>query len=149
MGESSSAAALPQGPGVDLADPVTGQKGPALFSIAALITLMLSRCTTARCAIQTAGDLAEQHGFYGEGWGSGEALTVRAEGGGSGSARQGPGLGPWLARRVEVSGLFSLRGRVLFEGEFSLLFCCECTIRVVWSTCEALDAKRNSLAGLF
>eukprot|EP00976_Prorocentrum_cordatum_P010528 210250-Prorocentrum_minimum.AAC.1 len=35
----------------------------------------LSRCKTARCAIQTAGDFAEEEGFYGEGWTSGEALT--------------------------------------------------------------------------
>ena len=77
VGESSSAAKVPQGPGVDLADPKTGEKGPALFSIGALIAVMLGRCRTARCAIATAGALAEEHGFYGEGWGSGESLTVR------------------------------------------------------------------------
>lgn len=77
MGESSSAAKVPQGPGVDLPDPKTGEKGTALFSIGALIAVMLGRCRTARCAIATGGALAEQYGFYGEGWGSGESLTVR------------------------------------------------------------------------
>jgi len=76
IGESSCSASIPQGPGRGIADPKTGEKGPALFSIGALIGLMLARCRTAECAVQLAGDMAYNHGFYGESWMSGEALTI-------------------------------------------------------------------------
>mmetsp|Transcript_18857 Transcript_18857/g.41296 ORF Transcript_18857/g.41296 Transcript_18857/m.41296 type:complete len:647 (-) Transcript_18857:266-2206(-) len=75
IGESSCAAALPQGPGKGLADD-KGNFGEALFSIAALIRLAINRCKTAVCAVETMGQAAYEYGFYGEGMGSGEALTI-------------------------------------------------------------------------
>jgi len=40
-----------------------GQVG-ALLDISTLMQLMLERCATARCAVETAGQLAEEHGFF-------------------------------------------------------------------------------------
>ena len=59
--------------------------GRALFHMETLTEIALERCDTARCAINTMGDLALQYGFYGGGWDgdveggqdeAGEALTV-------------------------------------------------------------------------
>jgi len=53
--------------------------GNALLVIRDLIALALERCATARCGIQTMGELAEKHGFYGEDpgqGGAGEAATL-------------------------------------------------------------------------
>eukprot|EP00927_Polykrikos_kofoidii_P045124 TRINITY_DN38_c0_g1_i4.p1 TRINITY_DN38_c0_g1~~TRINITY_DN38_c0_g1_i4.p1 ORF type:complete len:715 (-),score=78.63 TRINITY_DN38_c0_g1_i4:85-2142(-) len=55
------------------------QGGDALFTIGNLITVALERCKTARCAVQTMGDLGSRYGFYGEDPGmdgAGEAVTV-------------------------------------------------------------------------
>lgn len=40
--------------------------GYNLFNVAELTRVALERCDSARCAIQTMGDLAVQHGFYGD-----------------------------------------------------------------------------------
>jgi hypothetical protein len=53
--------------------------GKALLELGELTKIALERCKTARCAIQTMGDLAVKYGFYGsdETQGeSGEALSV-------------------------------------------------------------------------
>ncbi|DAZ92584.1 TPA: hypothetical protein N0F65_012814 [Lagenidium giganteum] len=58
--------------------------GHNLFSIGELTRVALERCDSARCAIQLMGDLAVQHGFYGDysgtpeapGHGSGEGLGI-------------------------------------------------------------------------
>lgn len=58
----------------------TQNGGTALFTIGNLMAIALERCKTARCAIQTMGDLGSQYGFYGEEAddmdGAGEAVTV-------------------------------------------------------------------------
>ena len=54
-------------------------KHGALFTIGNLIAIALERCETARCAVQTMGDLGSKYGFYGEDPGqpgAGEAATV-------------------------------------------------------------------------
>ncbi|GBG31226.1 Dipeptidase A [Hondaea fermentalgiana] len=75
FGESSCGSKVGNA-GVDTADPKTGKFGEAYFSIAALMRLGLERCKTAVCAIKTMGALAEEHGFYGEGYDEGEALSI-------------------------------------------------------------------------
>ena len=52
--------------------------GRALFEIMELSKVALERCKTARCAIQTMGDLGVEYGFYGEPMmeDSGEALIL-------------------------------------------------------------------------
>mmetsp|Transcript_42514 Transcript_42514/g.99099 ORF Transcript_42514/g.99099 Transcript_42514/m.99099 type:complete len:679 (-) Transcript_42514:75-2111(-) len=53
--------------------------GSALFSIGNLMAIALERCKTARCAIETMGDLGARYGFYGEDpglGGAGEAVTL-------------------------------------------------------------------------
>jgi dipeptidase len=54
-------------------------KGNAIMSIRALMEIGLERCSNARCAIKTMGDVAEKYGFIGEDPGqpgAGEALTI-------------------------------------------------------------------------
>ncbi|CAK9055463.1 unnamed protein product [Durusdinium trenchii] len=71
MGESTCSAFL-VGTGLS-------QGGTALFSIGNLMAIALERCKTARCAIQTMGDLGAFYGFYGEDpgmGGAGEAVTL-------------------------------------------------------------------------
>ena len=46
--------------------PLTGEPGKALLNIIPLTEIALERCESARCAIETIGALAEQHGFYGD-----------------------------------------------------------------------------------
>eukprot|EP01134_Creolimax_fragrantissima_P001222 CFRG1222T1 len=75
FGESTCGSKITAG-GIDMPDPKTGIKGPAKLSISALMQLGLERCVTAICAVETMGALAEEHGFYGEGFMSGEALTI-------------------------------------------------------------------------
>ena len=60
--------------------------GQALFEIAELTQIALERCSTARCAIELIGELAETYGYYGASWDdndiilniieAGEALTI-------------------------------------------------------------------------
>ena len=64
--------------GVFVARPL-GHGGDALFSVDELSYVAMERCKSSRCAVQTMGDLAVQHGFYGEGdysEGSSESLMV-------------------------------------------------------------------------
>jgi dipeptidase len=75
IGESSTSAKIHKA-GVDLEDPVTHAKGPALFSIAALIQLAMERCSNARCAVAVIGNAAFEFGFYGESFSGGESLTI-------------------------------------------------------------------------
>lgn len=75
IGESSIYARI-NAPGVDLENPSTHEKGPALFSIAMLIQVALERCKTAVCAVRTMGSVSEQYGFYGETFNGGEALSI-------------------------------------------------------------------------
>jgi len=53
--------------------------GKALFAVSELMKVALERCKSARCAIKTMGDIAVEHGFYGEDPGlpgAGEALSI-------------------------------------------------------------------------
>eukprot|EP00434_Breviolum_minutum_P028744 symbB.v1.2.025430.t1/scaffold2465.1/size78641/6 len=71
LGESTCSAFL-VGTGIS-------QGGTALFSIGNLMAIALERCKTARCAIQTMGDLGAKYGFFGEDpgmGGAGEAVTL-------------------------------------------------------------------------
>ena len=56
MGESTCASKA-------VGPPLGGGPGNALFEIEELTRIALERCTTARCAITTMGDLASTHGF--------------------------------------------------------------------------------------
>jgi len=69
MGESSCSAKLTAAP---------RPNGTALFEVGELTDIAMERCKTARCAIQTMGDLAYEHGFYGttDVTEAGEALTI-------------------------------------------------------------------------
>lgn len=49
--------------------------GKALLHMETLTEIALERCKTARCAIQTMGQLAEQYGFYGGGWDDGVVVA--------------------------------------------------------------------------
>ncbi|RYY88414.1 hypothetical protein EON63_02375 [archaeon] len=42
--------------------------GKAVMHMETLTEIALERCDTARCAVQTMGDLAMQYGFYGPSW---------------------------------------------------------------------------------
>eukprot|EP00516_Mucochytrium_quahogii_P008438 CAMPEP_0203759542 /NCGR_PEP_ID=MMETSP0098-20131031/12572_1 /ASSEMBLY_ACC=CAM_ASM_000208 /TAXON_ID=96639 /ORGANISM=" , Strain NY0313808BC1" /LENGTH=611 /DNA_ID=CAMNT_0050652551 /DNA_START=232 /DNA_END=2067 /DNA_ORIENTATION=- len=75
FGESSCDSKISAG-GIDQPDPKTGEKGPAMLSIAQLMTLGLERCKSAQCAIRLMGAMAERYGFYGESFMGGEALTI-------------------------------------------------------------------------
>ena len=75
IGESSTYARI-NAPGVDLENPNTHTKGPALFSIAMLIQVALERCKTAVCAVRTMGSVSEKFGFYAETFNAGESLSV-------------------------------------------------------------------------
>ena len=75
IGESSTYARI-NSPGIDLENPSTHTKGPALFSIAMLIQVALERCKTAVCAVATMGDVSGKFGFYAETFNAGEALSV-------------------------------------------------------------------------
>ena len=51
-----------------------------MFSVDELSYIAMERCKTSRCAVQTMGDLAVEHGFYGAGdysEGSSESLLVK------------------------------------------------------------------------
>lgn len=78
IGESTCSA-------VFFAIPKFAPNGKAVLHMETLTELALERCATARCAVQTMGDLAVQYGFYGGAWQenvetaqdeAGEALTV-------------------------------------------------------------------------
>lgn len=75
IGESSTYSRI-NSPGVDLENPNTHSKGPALFSIAMLIQVALERCKTALCAVETMGAISEEYGFYAETFNAGESLSV-------------------------------------------------------------------------
>lgn len=75
IGESSTYARI-NSPGVDLENPSTHTKGPALFSIAMLIQIALERCKTAVCAVKTMGSISEKYGFYAETFNAGESLSI-------------------------------------------------------------------------
>lgn len=91
--------------------------GAALFSIGNLMAIALERCKTARCAIQTMGELGAKYGFYGEdpGYGgaaeavtlvdrTGEAWVFHICGGVPNNATSAPWAGQrgalWVAQRV-------------------------------------------------
>ena len=76
MGESTCAGRL-------VARPLHVPGGTALFDISELSRVAMERCSTAHCAIDTMGALAERHGYYGAEWEgeyargeAGEALTI-------------------------------------------------------------------------
>jgi len=48
--------------------------GHALFDVSDLGRIALERCKTARCAVQTMGQLAVEYGFYGAEWGPGTEM---------------------------------------------------------------------------
>lgn len=53
--------------------------GDAMFAIRQLMAVALERCETARCAVQTMGDLGAKYGFFGEDpgkGGAGESIQV-------------------------------------------------------------------------
>eukprot|EP00927_Polykrikos_kofoidii_P004031 TRINITY_DN11602_c0_g1_i1.p1 TRINITY_DN11602_c0_g1~~TRINITY_DN11602_c0_g1_i1.p1 ORF type:complete len:649 (-),score=88.15 TRINITY_DN11602_c0_g1_i1:275-2179(-) len=101
MGESTCPAFL-VGKGVE-------QGGDALFTIGNLMAIALERCETARCAVQTMGDLGSRYGFYGEDpgvGGGGEAVTLVDKAGDAwvfhicgGVHSKGVDVDPWVNQR--------------------------------------------------
>jgi dipeptidase len=91
-------------------DPKTNntQNGTALFTISQLMQIALERCATARCAIETMGNLSETYGFAGEEFGTSEMASVVDkqeawifEVTGAGPFKQVGDLGSlWVAQRV-------------------------------------------------
>ena len=72
IGESTTSSVSP----IDEIQPVS-RGGTALLGAYTLIELALERCDTGRCAVETMGSLAEQHGFYQDsGTPSGEAFVI-------------------------------------------------------------------------
>jgi hypothetical protein len=70
---------------VFFASPIFSPGGKAALHMGVLTEIALERCDTARCALQTMGDLAVKYGFYGPSWDvsavegqseAGEALVV-------------------------------------------------------------------------
>jgi len=77
--------------------------GEALFWSSELMRVALERCKTARCAIQTMGDLGVKYGFYGEDpgvGGAGESLAV--------TDRQET----WVFHILEASEIHQRRGQL-------------------------------------
>jgi len=52
------------------------RNGTAMYSISPLMSIAMERCETARCAIETMGQLAQEGGFTGEEYASAEAVTI-------------------------------------------------------------------------
>lgn len=71
IGESTCASKL-------WAAPVTAG-GKARIEAREMTMIALERCSTARCAVQTMGDLAVEYGFYAADWSGGDAS--KGEGG--------------------------------------------------------------------
>ena len=78
MGESTCSSAF-------VGTPINVPGGKASMHMETLMEIAMERCADARCALQTMGDLAVKHGFYGPEWDqdtvtaqdeAGEALTV-------------------------------------------------------------------------
>jgi dipeptidase len=63
------------------AKPIHTPGGKALFQMWVLTEIAMERCATARCAIQTMGDLAVARGFYGGDWDSDDPNDVQDEAG--------------------------------------------------------------------
>lgn len=59
-------------------DPRTNNtlNGTALFTISQLMQVALERCASARCAIETMGNLSEIYGFAGEEFGTSEMVSI-------------------------------------------------------------------------
>jgi dipeptidase len=62
------------------AKPVFAPGGRALLNIYTLSELGMERCDSARCAIQTMGDLATKFGFYGNGYDEDEESALEEAG---------------------------------------------------------------------
>lgn len=82
--------------------------GSAIFTVGNLMAVALERCKTARCAIQTMGDMGSKYGYYGEDpglTGGGESVTVVDKAGESwvfhitGGVEAGPNATSWAGQR--------------------------------------------------
>jgi len=72
IGESTCSAVFVSRPKFD--------NGSAIFCMETLTEIALERCETARCAIQTMGNLAMAYGFYGPEW-NGDKISAQDEAG--------------------------------------------------------------------